>query len=309
MKQFIFRHLYDNAFAGSNLSKACLEKVQSIGRRLVKYTNILIYPVISIYVSEILTLFYMAIFQAAELLRHPLLQPFLAQYSNLSPVFLPVKSEMDSKCKSPRIPLSEKYAHNKKVLIKESNGIAEQGRKTRLPPVSSSKKNLPIPSEPSKFNDQRPRLVDSGCSSESSTLTDQQEDSAEQKEQPQQEQIANDDKTSSDQERNKNSNVYINWLVEDEMSANRAKERTSANSETASGDKTEGKVIQEHKAQAMESLLELCAQLLKRERLEELAGILKPFAEEAVSSRETAIWLTKGLMKIQKPNGGEAQQL
>lgn len=59
----------------------------------------------------------------------------------------------------------------------------------------------------------------------------------------------------------------------------------------------------DEKAEAMESLLELCAQLLKRERFEELAGVLKPFGEEeVVSSRETAIWLTKGLMNIQRKN-------
>ncbi|XP_047317888.1 serine/threonine-protein kinase Nek6 [Impatiens glandulifera] len=54
------------------------------------------------------------------------------------------------------------------------------------------------------------------------------------------------------------------------------------------------------RAEAMESLLELCAKLLREERIEELYGVLKPFAEEAVSSRETAIWLTKGLMSVHK---------
>ncbi|KAH6804801.1 Serine/Threonine kinase catalytic domain protein [Perilla frutescens var. frutescens] len=188
----------------------------------------------------------------AELLRHPHLQPYLAQYSNLSPVFLPVRSEMDSK--SPKIEQPEKESKPSKIVRKkQSDDIPQVEKKASVPSQTKVMTNLEHADvEFDTTCPKRRESINSGSSSsESSTLTEQRVD---------------------------NHGVCMQ----------------------------DGSVkgLGDEKAEAMESLLELCAQLLKRERLEELAGVLKPFGEDdAVSSRETAIWLTKGLMNIQRKDG------
>ncbi|KAG2246064.1 hypothetical protein Bca52824_085692 [Brassica carinata] len=56
------------------------------------------------------------------------------------------------------------------------------------------------------------------------------------------------------------------------------------------------------RADALECLLEKCAGLVKKEKYEELAGLLTPFGEDGVSARDTAIWFAKTLLSSDKLN-------
>ncbi|KAF3601191.1 hypothetical protein F2Q69_00037736 [Brassica cretica] len=56
----------------------------------------------------------------------------------------------------------------------------------------------------------------------------------------------------------------------------------------------------DERAEALESLLELVQVHLGKKSLINSEGVLKPFGDESVSSREIAIWLTKSLMNVKR---------
>ncbi|KAG5577418.1 hypothetical protein H5410_057552 [Solanum commersonii] len=218
---------------------------------------------------------------AAELLRHPHLQPYLAKYQYLSPAFVQVCSKKESKQNIPDQTRENSASNDIRQAKQHENVVAVdivvhefKGNTCKIEKINVQTKkngNLDISVKKSESTN--------SISSTRSTLPDNTIEGTIQK---------------------------IEWPTKDKKGTKcffkksgipKPYVEVTSNANKKNGDdhkraSSDTSVISNGREEALESLLELCAELLEHKKLEELAGVLKPFGEEVVSSRETAIWLT-----------------
>ncbi|XP_059430366.1 serine/threonine-protein kinase Nek6-like [Corylus avellana] len=264
---------------------------------------------------------------AAKLLRHPHLQPYLAQCSNISSVFIPVKSEHSSKLTPKGTQLSNKVSVGKdtrsgKARASKNLGSVQVGC-TNCPEKTSKavKGSRVISNSVEQIGNANSETAlvhmlsahadrKQGCSSKPRCSSHSTINPSSYLINASTENPSLEGKVTLPCE--KEFNVRENGLLsskqtekEDIYELNGASSDISSMSTLTLDHGYEARFEWDpqtwQRVEGLELLLEICSDLLKQERLEELAGVLRPFGEEeAVSSRKTAIWLTQSLMNIRK---------
>ncbi|KAL6555414.1 hypothetical protein OROGR_006672 [Orobanche gracilis] len=289
---------------------------------------------------------------AAELLRHPHLQPYLLRCQNPSTVFLPVKSpspdntkgktvnsspccaggrarepkdhrERDTKLKQQRelLPLFEEnnYMQYPNLLDDDDISIEDHLETKRVDPTSYSGK-ISTDGEDSKSGETSEIVTDGNHKGsyvisslkESFLATDASilASDAHGKMKPDNADAESEETTTNvgnlicEAHTTEDTLTIIEGNISIDLTQTEEAKETPVLNQEPSDSASKGNGQQENqrsgKADALESLLELCADLLKRDKFDELNGVLKPFSDDTVSSRETAISLTRSLMNAQK---------